>query len=67
MLSENLRHCLLTPEKLRSELRSKGHDSLPQIFAIVLEPTGTFAVITDGAWARPAALGTNLVDPCAGP
>jgi hypothetical protein len=48
MLTENLRHCLLAPDKLRSELRSQGHTSLSNIFAVVLEPTGIFSVITDG-------------------
>lgn len=49
MLEDNLRHCLLAPEKLRSELRASGHASLAEVFAVVLEPTGTFAVITNGA------------------
>jgi uncharacterized membrane protein YcaP (DUF421 family) len=48
VVPDALRHCLLGPEKLRSELRSKGHTSLSDIFAVVLEPTGTFAVITNG-------------------
>jgi uncharacterized membrane protein YcaP (DUF421 family) len=49
MLQVNLRHCLLAPEKLRSELRAKGHASLADVFAVVLEPNGDFAVITNGA------------------
>lgn len=47
------RHCMLAPEKLHSELRVKGHACLSKVFAVVLEPTGTFAVITDGAPATP--------------
>jgi uncharacterized membrane protein YcaP (DUF421 family) len=48
MLTENLRHCMLAPSKLHSELRIKGHACMSKVFAVVLEPTGTFAVITDG-------------------
>ena len=48
ILHGNLRSCLLAPEKLRSELRSKGHATLADVFAVVLEPTGSFAVITRG-------------------
>jgi len=53
MLHKNLRRCLLAPEKLRSELRSKGYAALADVFAIVLEPTGSFVVITHGALDAP--------------
>lgn len=48
MLSDNLRRCMLAPEKVHSELRVKGHASMSKVFAVVLEPTGTFSVITQG-------------------
>lgn len=52
ILHGNLRRCLLATEKLRSELRANGHATLAGIFAVVLEPTGTFAVISDGELAK---------------
>jgi hypothetical protein len=43
-----LRRCLLSKEKLASELRSRGFASWRSVRAVVLEPTGQFLVITDG-------------------
>lgn len=54
MLRKNLRKSLLDPEKLHSELRMKGHASLSNVFAVILEPTGSFTVITKGQHARHA-------------
>lgn len=48
VLTKNLQHALLSPDKLRSELRLKGHCSFDEVFAAILEPTGSWAVITKG-------------------
>lgn len=48
VLENKLSKCLLAREKLHSELRSKGHTSLDEVFAVVLEHTGSFSVITKG-------------------
>jgi uncharacterized membrane protein YcaP (DUF421 family) len=48
VLEDNMRRCLLASEKLRSELRARGHASWADVFAVILEPNGTFAVITNG-------------------
>lgn len=46
-----MRKCILTKEKLYSELRQKGHVTLSDVFAVVLEPPGKFAVFTQGKFA----------------
>ncbi len=48
VLHKNLCKAFLSSEKLRSELRLKGHCSLKEIFAAILEPTGSWAIITQG-------------------
>jgi uncharacterized membrane protein YcaP (DUF421 family) len=48
VLDSKLSKCLLAREKLHSELRSKGHTSLDEVFAVVLEHTGTFSIISKG-------------------
>jgi uncharacterized membrane protein YcaP (DUF421 family) len=48
MLDSKLSKCLQAREKLHSELRSKGHASLDEVFAVILEHTGSFFFITKG-------------------
>lgn len=55
MLTRQLHRCLLTADKVESELRSRGYSSLEKVYAVVLEPNGAFAVITRGAGTEGAA------------
>jgi uncharacterized membrane protein YcaP (DUF421 family) len=48
VLHHKLRRCLLAPDKLASECRVKGHLTMQDVYAIVLEPSGTFSVISKG-------------------
>ena len=48
VLNCQLRTCLITSEKLASEMRSKGYASWHNVYAVVLEPMGRFSVITKG-------------------
>ncbi|WIA32315.1 hypothetical protein OEZ86_003155 [Tetradesmus obliquus] len=49
MQQHQLHHCLLTPDKVASEVRSRGHSSLAKVYAVVLEPSGSFSVISQDA------------------
>uniref|UniRef100_A0A383VYK1 YetF C-terminal domain-containing protein n=1 Tax=Tetradesmus obliquus TaxID=3088 RepID=A0A383VYK1_TETOB len=48
MQQHQLHRCLLTPDKVASEVRSRGYSSLAKVYAVVLEPSGSFSVISQG-------------------
>jgi uncharacterized membrane protein YcaP (DUF421 family) len=48
MQQHQLHRCLLTADKVASEVRSQGYSSLAKVYAVVLEPNGRFSVITQG-------------------
>jgi uncharacterized membrane protein YcaP (DUF421 family) len=48
ILHHQLKKCLLAPDKLAAECRAKGHLSMQEVYVIVLEPSGTFSVISRG-------------------
>ncbi|WIA12169.1 hypothetical protein OEZ85_012241 [Tetradesmus obliquus] len=49
MQQHQLHRCLLTPDKVASEVRSRGYSSLAKVYAVVLEPSGSFSVISQDA------------------
>lgn len=48
MLTRQLKGCLLPPDRVKSAVRSHGISSMSKVYAVVLEPPGTFSVITRG-------------------
>jgi uncharacterized membrane protein YcaP (DUF421 family) len=49
-VEKHMRHCQLTEEKVKSELRQKGYINMNELFAIILEPPGKFAIVTKSEW-----------------
>jgi uncharacterized membrane protein YcaP (DUF421 family) len=56
MLDEALKTERVAPEELRQAIRAKGHLSVEEIHAVVLETDGTFSVVPQAPVGEPSAL-----------
>jgi uncharacterized membrane protein YcaP (DUF421 family) len=64
MIQPQMRKLFMRQDKVQSELRKKGHASLEDVFAMIMEPDGTCSIITNEAAHNRSTL--SLLEPVDG-